>query len=379
MKHSSDKKNIVIASVLKPVNDSRMFEKIGLSLSSLQHYNIHIIGQNINEKKNYPNISFYPIFSFRRLQLARLFAPLRYFMVLLKLKPKVIIVCTHELLIVTVAYKIIFGTKIIYDIQENYKANILYTNAFLPILKNIIAYYVLFKETVTSSFISHFILAERCFVNELIFIKKKYTILENKVLLNKFLLNLPKKHQINLDKQLKLVYSGTIDISYGILEAIRFAKEMQKINKNTTLDIIGYCSSNQLLMNLNKEIGLSSFITLTGGYKLVPHEDVLSKMNEADIVVAPYRINKSTKDRIPTKIYECISLKTIILTSRNEQWDQLISYHNAGICIDFNNANYMEILNALSHNSFYKTKLEKEEDIYFDTKTLVNLVYNVLI
>ncbi len=39
------KRRIVLASVLKPVNDPRMFEKMGQSLS--HHYEVHIIGTNI--------------------------------------------------------------------------------------------------------------------------------------------------------------------------------------------------------------------------------------------------------------------------------------------------------------------------------------------
>jgi hypothetical protein len=40
------KRRIVLASVLKPVNDPRMFEKMGQSLS--QMYEVHIIGDSGN-------------------------------------------------------------------------------------------------------------------------------------------------------------------------------------------------------------------------------------------------------------------------------------------------------------------------------------------
>ncbi len=377
MKHQLTLINIVIASVLKPINDTRMFEKLGMSLSSLQHYNIHIIGQNINEKKIYPNIHFYPIFNFRRLDISRIFAPFKYIKLLLKLKPKVVIVCTHELLIVTFIYKILFGTKIIYDIQENYFANILYTNTFSPIIRHAVAFYVRMKEIIFAPAISHFILAEKCYKNELPFIKKNYTVVENKVKFNKLIKELPQKHNISPTKELKLLYTGTIHESYGILEAIQFTKKLQQIHTNVSLIIIGYCASNQLLINIKKEVDLSSCITLIGGDTLVPHEEILLKIHQADVVLAPYQHNLSTLNRIPTKFYECIALKTIILTSINDNWSQLMEEYNAGICIDFDKINCNELYHNLIETKFYK-KTFSNNSIYFDSELVQNIVSNIL-
>ena len=40
----SKKSTVVIASVLKPVDDSRMYEKIGLTLAGSGRYDVHVIG-----------------------------------------------------------------------------------------------------------------------------------------------------------------------------------------------------------------------------------------------------------------------------------------------------------------------------------------------
>ncbi len=55
---------LVIASVLKPVTDTRMYEKIGRSIGQTKKYEVNIIGFY---RKNLPvelNIKFNPIFNF---------------------------------------------------------------------------------------------------------------------------------------------------------------------------------------------------------------------------------------------------------------------------------------------------------------------------
>ena len=53
------KRRIVLASVLKPVNDPRMFEKMGQSLSA--QYEVHIIGDSDVMASGNPSIIFHPL------------------------------------------------------------------------------------------------------------------------------------------------------------------------------------------------------------------------------------------------------------------------------------------------------------------------------
>ena len=125
------KKTIVIASVLKPVDDTRMFEKFGISLSDSGNYKVVIIGYPSIVKPAYPNIDFIPLNPFKRLSIGRILAPFQVYSKLYKVKHDILIVNTHELLIVALLNRIIFGGKIVYDIQENYYRNILFTDAKL--------------------------------------------------------------------------------------------------------------------------------------------------------------------------------------------------------------------------------------------------------
>ena len=173
------KRRIVLASVLKPVNDPRMFEKMGQSLSP--HYEVHIIGTKSKTDSSHDNIFFHPLASYTRLGLDRILSPLRILKKILYLKPALLVISTHELLWVVLIAKIFLGCPVVYDIRENYFRNILYTNSFPPILRVFIALYVRIKEWVTISAINNYFLAEAGYEKELPFVRSKKIILENKV------------------------------------------------------------------------------------------------------------------------------------------------------------------------------------------------------
>ena len=71
------KRRIVLASVLKPVNDPRMFEKMGQSLS--RHYEVHIIGTKSKTDSSHDNIIFHPLASYTRLSLDRMLSAIKNF------------------------------------------------------------------------------------------------------------------------------------------------------------------------------------------------------------------------------------------------------------------------------------------------------------
>jgi hypothetical protein len=65
------KQRIVLASVLKPVDDTRMFEKLGKSLSDNPNYEIFILGYPSKQPPTNPKIIFLPHPNFVRLSMKR--------------------------------------------------------------------------------------------------------------------------------------------------------------------------------------------------------------------------------------------------------------------------------------------------------------------
>jgi glycosyltransferase involved in cell wall biosynthesis len=354
-----NKKILVIASVLKPVNDSRNYEKTAISISKSGNYQIHLVGQKVLNMPTDSSILFNPLFSFSRLSPKRFFTSWVFLNYLFKIKPDIIIITTFELLLPSVLYKILKGKKLIYDVQENYFRNLIYTNSFPFGIKHFLAVGVRALEYATCLFVNHYLLAEKNYEKEFSFTKNKHTVLENKLL--KFSVKPRKKRQ---DDFIQLLYTGTIAENYGVFEAVELAKALHQLDSKIRLKIIGFAAQKTVLEKLKNEIQNLDFITLNGGDNFVAHQEILTAIAEADFGLISYRPDKSTENCIPTKIYEYLAHKLPYLISPNSIWLELTTKYNAGITVDFLNYNAEKILKQLKESSFYST--EPGEEIYWE-------------
>lgn len=357
---------ILIGSILKPTNDSRMYEKIGKSLSLLANTEIHIAGLK-SDQINESNLHFYPIFSSTRISISRLIAPWKFLFRALKVKPHTIIVSTHELLLVTYLYKILFGCNFIYDVQENYFHNILYTDAFPSLIKPIVARWVRFKERVSKKQIDGYLLAEKIYHQELADrIKEPVLVLENKYV--GIAPNTVKIVTIKDELKIKLLYSGTIATSYGVFEAIDLVIRLYLKDSRFELTIIGFAPSCRELTKVKNRIASFPFIKLIGGEKPVNHTEILSAIQTHHIGLLPYRFNESTNLRVPTKLFEYFLNHLPVICSYNPTWQEYIETYQAGIVIQFNNLPpAVDILSQISNATFY-TKGDQQNLIWEESK-----------
>jgi len=343
---------IVIASVLKPINDSRMYEKIGISLGKDKSYEVHIVGYKSNIPDN-PYFVFHPLFSFKRLSLRRLFAPLKFMGLLFKIRPKLVIVCTYELLKATDFYRLFFKCKVIYDVQENYYSNIIHNKTYPFLLRYPLAFYVRNLEVVFRYTTDYYILAEKIYEKELGFTKGKSIVLENEYKGEVF--TRAKKEN---NTTIKLLYTGTIAEEYGVFEAVELAKKLHALEPNISLTIIGYSAKGNTLTQLKQAIAGCSFISLKGGDQLVPHNEILEEIKQADCGLVCYRPNKSTQNRVPTKLYEYLALQLPIILQNNTLWAELCANYNAAIVIDYETINAENILKQLKIGKFYPNGID---------------------
>jgi glycosyltransferase involved in cell wall biosynthesis len=379
-----------------------MYEKFGISISGIDGVEVHIVGfkpareieetgsgkseagsgeledgsrkekiglQQITQSLNhnsYFKIVFHPIFDFKRLSWARFFAPWKLFGILLKVKPKLIISTTFELLIVTIIYKILFGAVILYDIQENYYRNIAYNKTYPPLIRNILAIYSRGIEYFSRPFISHFILAERAYEKEFSFSKGKSIVLENKYKEsggNTKVLNRTKPVS---GQPVKLLYSGTISEEYGIFEAIDLTEKLHKTDPNITLSIIGYCIKKQTLAELIKRIKGKSFISLTGGGSLVKHEQILEAIRKADFGLVSYRPNKSTENCIPTRLFEYQAHLLPMIIQENKLWKGFCEPAQSALFINYPDADTSVLYRQMMQTAFYPNG--PVQDIYWSSE-----------
>ena len=369
----SNKSTIVIASVLKPVDDSRLYEKIGLSLAATGKYNVHIIGCASGKTDN-PSVCQHPFKPFGRISFRRFFASWMIIFKTLRLKPDLFIFATHELLYTAMILKVVTRCRVIYDVQENYYWNILYTPAFPLLIKPFVALYVRGKETLTAPSVNHFFLAERGYEHELKFPGNNFTILENKVRIA------PEERMKSLPAgrdTIQLIFSGTLAETTGIFTAIDLAVKLHVIDDRFRLTIIGYCSQRQVLEKIRLLINPRPFIELIARDSPVPHSEIFSAIKRSDFGMVTYQINPSTMNSIPTKLYEYLGFKLPILLVNHKPWVDFCSPCEAAVVFDPAHFDASAIYREMMSHTFYTADISQ---VYWETEEakLLSAVQKVL-
>lgn len=347
----SNKSTVVIASVLKPVDDSRLYEKIGLSLAATGKYDVHIVGC-ASERIEHPNIRQHPFRPFARLSLRRLFAPWHIFFKTLSLRPDLLIISTHELLYMAMLLKMIRKCRLIYDVQENYYWNILYTAAFPLLLKPFVALYVRGKETITARFVDHFLLAERGYEQELKFYGSRGTVVENKV-------RIPpeeiRKHSpvTSANKTINLIFSGTLAETTGVFTAIDLAVKLHVIDERFRLTVIGFCAQHHVLEKMRLLVSTRPFIELIARESPVPHAEIFRHIRKSDFGLVTYQINPSTMNSIPTKLYEYLGFRLPVLLVNHKPWVDFCRPYSAAVTFDPHHFDAGQIYRDMLDKTFY--------------------------
>ena len=368
---------ILIASVLKPADDVRSCYKIGQTLAQTNKYEVNIIGFDSKKKVEIKNIFLYPLFKFKRNSIKRLFAPIIVFKKYLQLKPQLIIVNTPELLWVIYLIKILFGTKIIYDLQENYRYNIKQNKIYSGITKSISLFYLKLIERLTKYFIDGFFVAEEVYLNDLNFIHKKpYIRLLNKTVVPQWGKNNPIKFTSNQD--LKFIYSGTIGEEYGTIDAINFCKKLYVSNSKITLTIIGYSSDNQYLELVKNKINQVKYIRLITEDKPIPQSEIIDEIRNSDIALLPYQLNPNLSGRFPTKIYDYLALGIPMVIPPHNHWKAYLDQYSAGLCLNYKNPEIKKFNQELSSSTFYKTYPKEEIQWKSQEQNMLEFINNIM-
>ncbi len=367
-------KRIVIASVLKTVDDTRMYEKFGISIGKSNKYEVNIIGFFSKNQKQHKNINFYPIFSFSRVSLKRFLAPFKYFKYLIKIHPSLIIITTYELIFSTIIYKWLFKTRVIYDVRENYKKN-LNTNLGSNMgLKNLWIWYISITEYWAGIFFDWFFLAEKGYDTELTFHKKKYHIIENKAI-HTDLKATTKKTTYSY----RFIYSGTITKIYGIYQTLEVFAAIRTALPGATLTIIGHFPYRSDLVAIKKIASSDAGIKVVGGLTPVPHSLILKAIQKADFGFISHQPVESIKNCFPTRIYEYMAHGMPFLLQNHPLWVDYCALWDCAIILDFNKFDAVEIIEQVTDRKFYKNGIPKTVFWNTEEEMLLKVVDQLLI
>jgi glycosyltransferase involved in cell wall biosynthesis len=353
---------VVFASLLKPVDEPRMYGKLARSLGQTNKYDINIIGFRPKNMPSDESIAFWPLFDFPRISLSRLLAPLTYLRKILQLKPDLIVLTSPDFLMVSSLYKILFGCRLVYDVQENYYRNIIWSHGTPSLLRKLRASLVTAKEAIADRIIIQYLLAERCYSIECSFISKPALVLENKVRKPSAVDYLP----LPVDGTLRLLYSGTIAESYGVMDAIQLAEVIYELSPNMKLIICGHCPSGELFERLTEMALTRPWLVLKTATTPIPYNEILLELAAAHFVLVSYRLNPSNQHCMPTRIWEALAWKKPMILRREHPWLSFVQQYEGGFAIDFLYPDRRLLEEGLFGQAYYTKPLP--EEVYWESQ-----------
>lgn len=309
-------KKIAIVSLLKPVDDPRHYHKIAVSLAKPNKYAINIIANDLKKKLPANDIVFH--YTEGKYPLSKFSLGYHLFVVrkLRAIQPDLVIINHPVLLITIVILKLQQRFKLIYDVQENYKLNLLHQEIYSAWKAFIYAYGTRIVENVFASMVNHFLLAEAIYARQLPFVKDKFSIIENKSLSWSDTKNRPAEIK-------NLIFSGNISHISGVMRAISLYEKLQTQQENLTLTIIGHCPDLKLLKTLESFSLKNPGIQLKASATPIHYELVKDALLTADIGFICYKDNPSNVGKLPTKYFEYNALGLPYIVFKGTSWADL--------------------------------------------------------
>jgi hypothetical protein len=335
---------ILLASVLKPVDDTRMLGKFARTLAALGA-RVAVAGRASASTSPLPaRISQHAIFEGGRLSLGRLAAQVRYWRLLGQLRPRLVVVHAPELLPLTLLWRALGRQRqFIYDIRENYALNVSTQGVYGGLAQHGLASGLRWVEGLAARRAAALTLAEASYAAELPFLgllPSRVVVLENKYqpAPTEQLPTAPRPLPPP-NEPLRLLYSGTISELNGLRAAVGLAEALHAgWPGGALLILIGFCQRPELLAELARWQAQGLPIELIGGVTAVPHAAIVAEIRRSHLGLALYEPHPSTWRCRPTKLFEYLAHGLPVLIPENSLWEALITEHDAGLSGDFSPA-----------------------------------------
>lgn len=320
-------------SVLNPAIHSRIFFKMALAQAAAG-YKVSIIAQDAASAPYMrEGVTIIPIKSFGRLSFRRLFNRKKIRRLALALKADFYQLHTVELLGLGKQIKAYLPqAKIVWDMHEDYVANILYADYYAKYLQKILIKKVRKAQNDFCAWGDGLILAEECFEGLLDFPSSKTVIIRNKYQAPEKIIRqkaggLPEGIPI-------MVYTGTIAENWGIFRVLELWEMLRK-RRALGLIIAGHSQDTSLLENLDEYLLGNLEVLCIGGGDYVPYEEIVGCIQQGTVGLALYDLKENIKDRIPTKFYELMGNNKPVIFTSNPKWNALNDRLNFGLGIDW--------------------------------------------
>ncbi len=314
--------------LLNPALHSRIFYKLAVSQRTLG-YRVTVIGQDPHSHPfELRNIQIIPIKPFSRLSIRRMMTALYIYRRCRKLKPDILVLHTPELW--WVAYLMHRkGIKIIYDVHEDYRANIQAASHYPALIKGLLARGVRWIEKRMVGYVAAVFYAEYCYENILDVAEGKYCVLRNSFNPSA----IEGEASIDIPSEPYMLYTGTIAEAWGVFDTIDF---WIALNEHTelTLVVAGHTHQQEIIDQIWARVKRAKLLErfwLIGGNSYVPYVDIVTLIQSCTMLAALYHIQPHISQKIPTKFYEAMAFNKPLLYTDHDYWNQLNEQIGLGV------------------------------------------------
>lgn len=318
--------------VLNPAIHTRIFYKLACSQAAAG-YEVHVHGQG-REGQTYvrSGVHIHPTRPFGRLSWRRFVHTFRLLGACLPHPSEVYVLHSPELLPLGWVLKHLHGARLVYDLHEDYRVNILNAPHYPAWLRRPLAAAVRRFERLFVPGLQAVTYAEACYDNVLKMPDgRKY------VLRNSFSARAAQgTPTVALPAQPYFLYTGTLAKAWGIWDALALWEKVRRLQP-FSLAIAGFTYDRELIRALRQWIAEHEFkadVRLIGGDRYVPYVDVLHLLQHAYVSLALYQVEPHIQGKIPTKFYEALANgKPLVYRADpfwdglNRQWQLGVSYH----------------------------------------------------
>ncbi|GAB4399586.1 MAG: hypothetical protein OHK0053_20010 [Microscillaceae bacterium] len=296
-----------------------MFHKLAQSLHKFwPEAEIHLWGfGNVREEKEEALFFKKSVYAKSRRHPARLGAPYRVKKLLRQTRPQLLIVTTWELLGVGIWARKKLGLRLIYDVQENYRANLQYGTAYPVWLRPLLVKMLTSIEKKAQPYINYYFLAEACYRKEMPE-KVPAILLENKVRENAFSSLSPPTLRTFAEPCFLLC--GTLAPDYGLFKALEALARLATHLPKLRVDLVGFAPQKWVRRKVRQWAAQHLYVNIVGLNAPVAHATILNAMQKCDFLLLPYLIHPGVAHRIPTKLFEGLAIQVPMLIQQNPYW-----------------------------------------------------------
>lgn len=306
--------------VLNPALHTRIFGKLARSQARLGH-RVHIIGQGTAAQPfEKEGIAIYPVAPFGRGLGARLRGWVAIARHVRTTSADIWVLHTPELLWLGLWLKWARGNAVIYDVHEDYAAN-LRANGYAAAAR-------IFRwvERLAARQLDAVCYAEACYHNMLQVADKKAFILPNAFEAPAGEPPLP----AGLMAGNYWLYTGTLAAAWGVEEAISVWESTFPLHQ-MPLVLAGHGQNIPFIQNIEYKINTNNEIILIGGREYVPHSQIVALIRHCHVALGLYHPLPHLREKIPTKFFECVALGRPLIYPGSPVWRAWGEAHALGV------------------------------------------------